>query len=75
MIFFKLRKILESLIVLNHYRLMFTTQFGFKDGWMVPIISAINNWKSLEIIHLNTSQAFDSDYELINDSGMKSKVY
>eukprot|EP00090_Calanus_glacialis_P008031 TRINITY_DN16388_c0_g1_i1.p1 TRINITY_DN16388_c0_g1~~TRINITY_DN16388_c0_g1_i1.p1 ORF type:complete len:809 (-),score=191.03 TRINITY_DN16388_c0_g1_i1:67-2454(-) len=52
----------------NLKRLMFTTQFGFKDGWLVPIISAINNWRAMEIIHLNTSQAFDSDYEIVNDS-------
>jgi len=52
----------------NLKRLMFTTQFGFKDGWLVPIISAITNWRALEIIHLNTSQAFDSDYEILNDS-------
>ena len=52
---------------------MFTTQFGFKDGWLVPIISAINNWRAMEIIHLNTSQAFDSDYETINDSGLYLK--
>jgi len=52
----------------NLKRLMFTTQFGFKDGWLVPIIASINNWQALEILHLNTSQAFDSDYEIIGDS-------
>ena len=50
-------------------RLMFSTQFGFKDSWLVPILSAIDSWKNMEILHLNTTQAFDSDYELLIDSG------
>ena len=50
-------------------RLMFSTQFGFKDSWLVPILSAIHSWKNMEILHLNTTQAFDSDYELLIDSG------
>jgi len=49
-------------------RLMFSTQFGFKDSWLVPILSAIDSWKNMEIVHLNTTQAFDSDYELLIDS-------
>ena len=53
----------------NLKRLMFSTQFGFKDGWLVPILSSIDNWKSMEVLHLNTTQAFDSDYEILNDSG------
>ena len=36
---------------------------------MVPILSAIHSWKNMEILHLNTTQAFDSDYELLIDSG------
>ena len=50
-------------------RLMFSTQFGFKDGWLVPILAAIDNWRCMEVLHLNTTQAFDSDYELLIDSG------
>ena len=49
-------------------RLMFSTQFGFKDGWLVPILSSVHNWRGMEVLHLNTTQAFDSDYEILNDS-------
>ena len=55
-------------------RLMFSTQFGFKDSWLVPILSAIHSWKNMEILHLNTTQAFDSDYELLIDSGCRQRL-